>query len=1123
MTKIGMSAFEKCTQLKTIEIPDSVIEICQMAFRDCEELSEVKLSSNIKDLWEGAFYNDDKIVEIEIPKSLEKSSNVSTWGGPFAKCSGLKKVKFEEGTTKVVRNLLCNCDGLETINIPSTVTVIENSAFEGCTQLRTVEMSENVTEIGMSAFDGCKNVKSIILTDYAKFYSNTFSNCDELVVNINYISDNVTNCIDYGLNISPTKIEKGKNIRFINRKKSYYETNISRINGNGSLKFVSKFNIKDDYADDSDTELRQIDFYIPKEFELDESSIRFNGKSISDEDYYIDAYSNYNILVVKFRNDITYDGDCYKIPNEIEVSYQVKVNEKKKVLSYAKIEGYVNDSWSQETLGVIDEEYLGISIDSSDIVNDSIVDVSGIAGASDKVELFVDDVKQSEVEVKKNGSYEAQVKLNNPKDNWPYRITAKCVDEDGTEYSSSVVVIYREQVPTLKNLKMNYKNGSTGKITTVDLMNTNGIKPLVYFAPSTDFEFSAEFENGDSIDEVYITSTRNKETKTVNTDYNEEKGLYVSNGKFDNNSSYVPGTIGVEYYQQANEVEVDGNFDISSVTKLLKDEFDEVKIDYTKHEEGDIEASLDYSEVSGVLGDLAQGEIKATVKYYDAKTGGDYGNMLDISDTAMKYIIPGVDDKRYAMAFDYSDPDNIEMLLYDVTDTGLTIADSIISMKMDISQFNSDFSTVNKLSELDWKLTNFGMAASVIHKTYGIYSDYNDLLKEIENSDSIVDKYTARKKAAELKDDQMGFMLLMMCLPLLVAGPEMALASAMFSGLIAVMQSTSSIFWNARIANIKSGKYKANFVIDPSGYVFDKDTSERINGAKVTAYWIPYDDSDDFYSNKPNDNEYGTIWNGLDYEQNNPLITDEEGRYSWDVPEGWWRIKCEKEGYETSWTEWMTVPPIQTDVNIALSKISNGNVESEGKKDSSESELPKQDKGSNINKSTKANSIISDGKYYYKVTLEGSNGKAVIGEVEVIGLKKKSLDTIKIAKQVTIGNITYNITSISKNAFKNNKKSKKIIIGKNVKTIGISAFENCKKLKQVTIYSTVLISIGKKAFYGDNKLKKVLVKSKKIKKIGKKAFFRKKGKKIIFKVPKAKKKAYRNLLKTAKTNKYAIK
>lgn len=47
--------------------------------------------------------------------------------------------------------------------------------------------------------------------------------------------------------------------------------------------------------------------------------------------------------------------------------------------------------------------------------------------------------------------------------------------------------------------------------------------------------------------------------------------------------------------------------------------------------------------------------------------------------------------------------------------------------------------------------------------------------------------------------------------------------------------------------------------------------------------------------------EYNTIinsvwekWDALEYNQQNPLYTNSDGKYAWDVPEGWWRVKYEK-------------------------------------------------------------------------------------------------------------------------------------------------------------------------------------------------------------------------------------
>ena len=59
-------------------------------------------------------------------------------------------------------------------------------------------------------------------------------------------------------------------------------------------------------------------------------------------------------------------------------------------------------------------------------------------------------------------------------------------------------------------------------------------------------------------------------------------------------------------------------------------------------------------------------------------------------------------------------------------------------------------------------------------------------------------------------------------------------------------------------------------------------------------------------------------WNAEDYGQENPLFTDAEGNYRWDVPDGTWQVTFEKQGYETTRSEWLPVPPPQLDINIAM-------------------------------------------------------------------------------------------------------------------------------------------------------------------------------------------------------------
>lgn len=114
----------------------------------------------------------------------------------------------------------------------------------------------------------------------------------------------------------------------------------------------------------------------------------------------------------------------------------------------------------------------------------------------------------------------------------------------------------------------------------------------------------------------------------------------------------------------------------------------------------------------------------------------------------------------------------------------------------------------------------------------------------------------------------------------------------------------------------------------------------------------------------------------------------------------------------------------------------------------------------------------------YKVTGEGT--------VEFIKPAGKKT-TVKIPDSITKDGIVYRVTSVAANAFKNNKKIVKIVVGKNVQKIGANAFYGCKKLKSVSMNDGI-VSIGEKAFYKCTGLTKItLVNS--LTSIGKQAFY----------------------------------
>lgn len=126
----------------------------------------------------------------------------------------------------------------------------------------------------------------------------------------------------------------------------------------------------------------------------------------------------------------------------------------------------------------------------------------------------------------------------------------------------------------------------------------------------------------------------------------------------------------------------------------------------------------------------------------------------------------------------------------------------------------------------------------------------------------------------------------------------------------------------------KDRQFKVIFVcpglkpsVDPSGYVYEGVPSNRLEGVTASIYYK--ETEEDMYGEL---HDKVVLWDASEYAQKNPLFTDKDGMYAWDVPQGLWQVKFEKEGYETAYSEWLPVPPPQLDVNIAMTQNSQPEV-----------------------------------------------------------------------------------------------------------------------------------------------------------------------------------------------------
>lgn len=98
-------AFCDCTNLKSISIPNTVVQILYGAFKNCSSLREIKLPNNLEVLGGNAFYGCTQLRSITLPATLFAIERAV-----FANCPLLKEIKYE-GTSN---------DWKENINNPET-------------------------------------------------------------------------------------------------------------------------------------------------------------------------------------------------------------------------------------------------------------------------------------------------------------------------------------------------------------------------------------------------------------------------------------------------------------------------------------------------------------------------------------------------------------------------------------------------------------------------------------------------------------------------------------------------------------------------------------------------------------------------------------------------------------------------------------------------------------------------------------------------------------------------------------------------------------------------------------------------------------------------------------------
>jgi hypothetical protein len=201
VTSIGSYAFQNCTSLTSVTIPNSVTSIGESAFDACTSLSSVTIPNSVTSIGSRALYYCTSLSSVTIPNSV---TSIGDWA--FSSCTSLTNVTIGNSVTNIGSYAFVGCTSLTSVTIGNSVTSIGDYTFYYCTSLTSVTIPNSVTSIGSRAFYFCTSLSSITIPnsvtnirDYAFQYCTSLTSVTipNSVTSIGYwafgICNNLTN------------------------------------------------------------------------------------------------------------------------------------------------------------------------------------------------------------------------------------------------------------------------------------------------------------------------------------------------------------------------------------------------------------------------------------------------------------------------------------------------------------------------------------------------------------------------------------------------------------------------------------------------------------------------------------------------------------------------------------------------------------------------------------------------------------------------------------------------------------------------------------------------------------------------------------------------------------------